>query len=255
MPSPFPGMNPFLEQPDASQDFHSRYVPALGDALAALVRPTFIVKIGEHVFIHEPSAEQRLLIGHADVSVFHPANGSGRNGGTATLPSPKMTRVPNVDFEKHLYLEVRDREDRKLVTVLEVLSPPNKKSGADREQYLAKRANLLHSDAHFVEIDLLRGEPRMPVEDATPCDYTIMVSRVEDRPDVNYWPLQLRDPLPAIPIPLRAPSSFVALDLQAVLHGVYDRAFYEDYIYRGKPTPLLSPEDTAWAASLIPSKN
>lgn len=254
MPSPFPGMNPYLEQPDAWQDFHSRYVPALGDALAALVRPAFIVKIGEHLFIHEPSAEQRRLIGHADVSVSDPANGTGRNDGIATLPSPMMTRVPNVDFEKHLYLEVRDREDRELVTVLEVLSPTNKKSGADREQYLAKRASLLHSEAHFVEIDLLRGGPRMPVEDETPCDYAIMVSRVEDRPDVNYWPLQLRDPLPAIPIPLRAPKSFVVLELQAILHVVYDRACYEDYIYRGKPTPLLRSEDAAWAESLLASK-
>jgi Protein of unknown function (DUF4058) len=251
MPSPFPGMNPYLEQPDAWQDFHSRYVPALGDALAALVRPNFIVKIGEYMFIHEPPAEQRYLIGHADVSLSHPDNRPGRNGGTATLPSPVVTRIPNVDFEEHLYLEVRDRENRELVTTLEVLSPTNKKPGPDREQYLAKRANLLHSEAHFVEIDLLRSGSRMPVEDATICDYAIMVSRVEDRPNVNYWPLHLREPLPPIPIPLRAPQPFVTLDLQGVLHVVYDRAFYGDYIYRGKPSPPLRQDDASWAESLI----
>jgi Protein of unknown function (DUF4058) len=251
MPSPFPGMNPFLEQSDAWQDFHNRYVPALADALGALVRPNYIVKIQEHVFIHEPAAEHRLLVGHADVSVARPNNGSKSQGGTATLISPTMARIPSVDFEKHLFLELRDREDRELVTVLEVLSPTNKKPGPDREQYLAKRAHLLHSNAHFVEIDLLRGGPRMPIEKAKECDYSIMVSRVEDRPDVNYWPISLRDPLPAIPIPLRPPHAFVNLDLQSVLHVVYDRAGYRDYVYRKTPMPPLNPEDAAWATALI----
>ncbi len=251
MASPFPGMNPYLEQADVWQDFHGRFVPALADALAPLVRPSFIVKIEEHVFIHEPPAEYRILIGRGDVSLSDEDSGGDPVSGTATIVSPMMARIPTVDFEKHLFLEVRDRKNRDLITVMEVLSPTNKKPSADREQYLAKRANLLRSAAHFVEIDLLRGWPRMPIEEATDCDYSIMVSRVEDRPKVNYWPLHLRDPLPPIPIPLRPPHGNVEIDLQAVLHTVYDRAFYKDHLYRGKPTPPLSPADAAWAAALI----
>jgi len=253
MPSPFPGMNPFLEDSDVWQDFHDRFVPSLGDALAALVSPNFIVKLEQHLFIHEPSADQWLLIGRSDVSVAQPAINPETNGGTATLTSPMLARIPAVDFEKHLFLELRDRKNRDLITVLEVLSPTNKKPGSDREQYLAKRANLLRSNAHFVEIDLLRGWPRMPIENAVESDYAIMVSRAEDRPDVNFWPIRLREPLPRIPIPLRTPFEPVELDLQAVLHGVYDRARYQDYIYKQAPYPPLSPEDAVWAAALISS--
>ena len=253
MPSPFPGMNPYLEQSDAWQDFHMRYVPALADAVTALVRPHFIVKVGEHFFIHEPPAEHRLLVGYADVSLSSPDHGAKHQAAMGTITSPVMARLPSVEFEKHLFLERLDREDRDLVAVLEMLSPTNKKAGADREQYLAKRANLLRSNAHFIEIDLLRGWKRMPIEEATECDYSIMVSRVEDRPCVNYWPIGLRDPLPTIPIPLRPPHANAELNLQAVLQGVYDRAGYADYIYRKTPYPPLDPEDAAWAASLISS--
>jgi len=244
-------MNPYLEESDVWQDFHNRFVPALGDALAALVRPNFIVKIEQHLFIHEPPAEQRLLTGHGDVSLARPRTSAELTGGTPTIASPMMARIPSVDFEKQLFLELRDRKNRDLIAVLEVLSPTNKRPGADREQYLAKRANLLRSTAHFVEIDLLRGGPKMPIEEATDCDYSIIVSRVEDRPRVNYWPLRLRQPLPPIPIPLRPPHRNVELDLQAVLHGVFDRAGYQDYIYQESPDPPLSSEDATWAAALI----
>src|SRR5437867_1528281 len=102
MPSPFPGMNPFLEQPDAWQDFHDRYVPALADALAAVVRPHFIVKVEQHLFIHEPPAEDWRLVGHGDISLARPKKSDAAAGTTATLTSPLMARLPVVDFEKHL---------------------------------------------------------------------------------------------------------------------------------------------------------
>ena len=252
MPSPFPGMNPYLEHPDEWQDFHDRFVIALGDALVALVRPDYIVKVEQLLFIHEPPTEHRTLFAHGDICVSQPKNGASA-AATATLVSPIMARIPAVDFEKHVFLEVRDRKNRELITVLELLSPTNKKPSPDREQYLAKRANLIRSTAHLVEIDLLRAWPKMPIENAKDCDYAIMVSRVEDRPDCNYWPLGLRDPLPVIPVPLRAPRGHVELDLKGVLDGVYDRAGYQDYIYKETPYPPVSPDDAKWAASLIPS--
>ena len=253
MPSPFPGMNPYLEQDDAWQDFHDSMIPAMRDALVAQVGSDYVVKIEHQLFIHEPPHEERHFLGKADVGL---AGGKGGNGAVAVAPilSPIMARLPSVEFEKHLYLEIRDKRSRELVTAIELLSPTNKKPGADREQYLAKRATLLASPVHFVEIDLLRGWERMPIEKATPCDYCIMVSRVESRPDVNYWPLKLRDTLPKIPVPLRTPDPNVELDLQAILHSIYDRARYGTHIYGETPYPPLGPEDSAWAASLIPPK-
>ena len=165
--------------------------------------------------------------------------------------APARIRIPSVQFEKHLFLEIRDRKNRELVTVVELLSPTNKKTGPDREQYLAKRGKLLRSSVHFIEIDLLRGWPRMPMEPEMACDYCIMVSRVEDRPEASFWPLKLRDPLPPVPVPLRKPSADACIDLQQILHGVYNRAGYADYLYEGDPVPRLRRQDASWAKSLL----
>ena len=155
--------------------------------------------------------------------------------------------APAVDIERLAFLEIRDRRNRQLVTVIELLSPANKRPGGDRDQYLAKRQKVLASTAHLVEIDLLRGGQRPPVADLPACDYCVLVSRSEARPRVGLWPLQLRDRLPVIPIPLRNPDPDAQLDIQAVLHDIYDRARYATYLYDGSPDPPLSPEDEAWA--------
>jgi hypothetical protein len=160
-----------------------------------------------------------------------------------------------IDTERQSYLEIRDRQSREVVTVIELLSPSNKYAGPDREQYLAKRQRLLASWVNLVEIDLLRGGPRMPLVNLPPCDYYALVSRYTDRPDAGVWPIRLREPLPPIPIPLRAPHPDAQLDLQQMLHRLYDAAGYEDYIYTGEPDPALPAEDAGWARSLLPARS
>ena len=102
------------------------------------------------------------------------------------------------------FLEVRGRLGRELITVLELLGPANKRSGADREQYMAKREELLSSAVHFLEIDLLRGGRRMPLENGRTCDYSVLVSRAEERPRAGFWPIRLRQRLPIVPVPLQS---------------------------------------------------
>src|SRR5205807_8592511 len=106
--------------------------------------------------------------------------------------------------ERLAFVEIRDRVDRRLITVIELLSPTHRYAGPDREQYLAKRGQLLASGTHFVEIDLLRGGPRLPLKDLPECEYYVRVSRAEERPQAGLWPLRLRKRLPVIPIPLRS---------------------------------------------------
>lgn len=251
MPSPFPGMNPYLEQSDLWQDFHNRYIGALGDALAALVRPRFFVKIEEHLLIHDHRDNTEEYTGNADVSVGSVSEIAGHGGGVGVLLAPVRVKVPVTEFERQPYLEIHDRQSREIVSVLELLSPGNKKNGALRRQYMYKRSRTLKSWASYVEIDLLRGGLRMPLEPPPTSDYYVMVSRYEDRPEVGCWPISLRDPLPTIPVPLPSPENEVLLDLQAIFHVVFDRAYYQDHIYSGKPAPRLSAEDAKWAASLI----
>jgi len=119
-------------------------------------------------------------------------------------------------------------------------------------EYLAQRRELLRGRAHLVEIDLLRGGRPMPLADRPECAYSVLVSRVEERPEAGFWPIGLRAPLPVIPIPLRPPDAEARVDLQEVLHRVYDEAGYEHFIYTEAPEPALAPDDAAWARQLVP---
>jgi len=252
MPSPFPGMNPYLEQDSAWQDFHQRFVFSVAEAVGAQVRPDYMVKLEESLFIHELSAEERFLLGRADNAIVRSGLHSETRAAGITIAAPYHATLPvAVDIEKHGYVEIRDRDSRELITVVEMLSPSNKRIGSDREQYLAKRRLFSARGVHLVELDLLRGHPRLPLENLPDCDYYAMVARAEENPNAGIWPLRLREKLPVIPIPLRAPDPDARLDLQAVLHRVYDGAGYEDYIYRGHPQPPLHPTDAAWASEVI----
>ena len=156
-----------------------------------------------------------------------------------------------MDHERLSYVEIRDRRDRELVTVVELLSPSNKHAGPDREQYLAKRMDILNAPVHLVEIDLLRGGPPLPAAGRPKCSYSVLVSRVERRLDAEFWPILLRERLPVIPVPVRSPDPDARLDLQAVLDRIYDDAGYADYIYDGSPRPRLSDKDADWARQFL----
>ncbi|HUY36632.1 MAG TPA: DUF4058 family protein [Pirellulales bacterium] len=211
MPSPSPGMNPYLERASVWHDFHESFMPLVREILTSQVLPRYFVRID----------------------------------------APAEVGVPAVDSEGHSFLEIRDRDNRELVTVVELLSPSNKYAGSDREQYLAKARQLQNSLVHFVKIDLLRGGPRMPWLDMRPCDYCVVVSRVAQRPRAGLWPIRLRERLPEIPIPLLPGDADARIDLQQVLHRIYDAAGYAYHIYTGPPEPPLSGVDAAWAQQFL----
>jgi hypothetical protein len=246
-------MNPYLEQPAVWKDFHHRFLPLAAEALGAQLLPRYYVKIGENPYIREPGEESRHLVGYGDLAVTSAAPGNGAQAATAVLEAPAEGLLPEVEVESQAYLEVRDRDTHEVITVVELLSPSNKQTGADREQYLAKRNDLLRSAVHFVEIDLLRGGPRMPLRNLAPCAYCVVVSRAPRRPRAGVWPIQLRDPLPTIPVPVRLGEADATLDLQQLLHRLYDAAGYHLYIYAHEPTPRLGPEDAAWARQFVPA--
>ncbi|MGP0062872.1 MAG: DUF4058 family protein [Isosphaeraceae bacterium] len=169
MPSPFPGMNPYIEQDAFWHDFHSAFLPVIRGRLVSQVRPNYIVLIEEHIYVHELLDALRRLVGRSDVSVAErarPGHGGEERGGVAVdvLEAPSEVLLVAEDIERVPFLEVRDRHNRDLIAVVELLSPSNKRNGPDRDQYVAKRNRRLASDAHFVEIDLLRGGRPMSLE-------------------------------------------------------------------------------------------
>jgi Protein of unknown function (DUF4058) len=155
---------------------------------------------------------------------------------------------------KERYLEVRETETNAVVTVIELLSPKNKRPGKGRSAYEAKRDRILESTAHLIEIDLLRIATPMPLsQDNLPWDYRILVSRSETRPNADLYGFTLRERIPDFPLPLKQPEEFVMIDLQTLLQGVYDRAGYDyriDY-QQAVPLPALSAADQTWVAQIL----
>ena len=253
MPSPFPGMDPYLEQDVIWHDFHERYLPAVAAYLSHQVLPQYIVLIDEHVYLYDVETDAHRPVGRPDLAV---ASNSGRFAGEARgvsvgiIDAPVHVRVPEMDEERESFLTVRDRFSREIITVVELLSPTNKRPGENRRRYLAKRADILTGTAHLVEIDLLRCGKPMPADDRPECDYSVLVSRAGERPRAGFWPIGLRDPLPVVPIPLRVDAPDAQLDLRAVIDRVYDEAGYNYFLYEHPPDPPLTGTDAEWADGL-----
>jgi hypothetical protein len=246
-------MNPWIEQDGLWPDFHVSLVPMLRRQLTRQVTPKYFVQLEEHVYIHElPPIHGRSI--RPDLAVVRPPGGSapGALVGVAEIEAPFHPWLPDEEVERVPFLEIRDRQSRDLVTVVELLSPSNKRRGEDRGKYLDKRRGVLKSAAHLVEIDLLRGHDPMPLEGQPDCTYSVLVSRAERRPIVDFWPIALRDRLPVVPIPLRPPDLDAQLDLQEALNQVYDDAGYAHFIYSRLPDPPLGAEDAQWARRFVP---
>ncbi|WP_337176738.1 DUF4058 family protein [Paludisphaera sp.] len=254
MPSPFPGMNPWLEHPEVWHDFHSAYLPLLRRQLARQVSPRYVVKIDENVYIHDEEADVQGRF-RPDLGIIHRGTVASVRPAAGPIAAPVQLRLPVEDVERLPYLEIVDARGGELITVIELLSPTNKRRGDNRASYLAKRRAILAGDVNLVEIDLLRAHPPMPPADRPPCAYSALVVRRGRGSVAEFWPIGLRDPLPIIPVPLNEPDGDATLDLKAALDEAHDDAAYQYRIYDETPTPPLSPEEEAWARTFPPPAN
>jgi hypothetical protein len=144
-------------------------------------------------------------------------------------PGVFIAELPMPEEITERYLEIRDAATHDVITSIELLSPTNKQCGEGRRLYEEKRLNVLSSMTHLVEIDLLRTGTPMPMRTSAPppFDYSIVVSRVHQRPKAEVRLFRIRQPIPSFPIPLRRNETEPILDLNAILHELYDRAGYD----------------------------
>lgn len=256
MPSPFPGMNPYLEQPDLWRDFHNSFLVSFRAALVPQLPDRYLVEYEESLYI-DPTGDDPRLFAVADAAVAdtedEPEGPTGAPTAAAVVSAPITVTVPGVTKRKARRLVVRDSKSQEVITVIEMLSPSNKAPGPDRNKYLEKRGEVLTSATHFIELDLLRGGKRMPIRTLPECDYYALVSRAWQRPEMGVWPVKLREPLPAIPIPLRRGEPEPLIGLKPVLDRTYDEAGYARRIYRATPEPPLSAADSEWAKGFVPA--
>lgn len=266
MPCPFPGMDPWLEQQEFWSNLHTSLMTALRDQLAQSLRPNYYVDIDKHTYITTPGSDQDLMI-YPDVSVIKPSHlapvGAISPSAVGTLPmtvaDPLIVDLPYAQVVRR-YLKIMLPKNSQVVTVIEILSPENKRAGKGRMQYEEKRLQIMESMTHLVEIDLLRGKKPMPFilrhNGHQKSDYRILVSRWQHRPQAQLYAFSLRQPIPRFKLPLLKGDEEPIIDLTSLLHNIYERAGYDLVIdYQTPPTPRLSNQDATWATEQLKAAN
>lgn len=246
MPSPFPGMDPYIELPEIWSDFHGGLAETIRAELNAVIQPSYVARMTPYVTYDLVEVAQVRHVS-PDVSVWQ-----SQPSGTMTLAAPVITPAPaqsKVALEVPLRLftvEIRTVSGLQLVAAVEILSPVNKRPSHEAYQsYLRKRRQLLRSEAHLLEIDLLRGGTRPPLETPVPpAPYYVTLSRTDHRPHVDVWPIQLGDTLPVLPVPLLEPDPDVPLDLGKMVSAVYERGGYASIIDYSQPPPPPPLDDS-----------
>lgn len=250
MPTPFPGMDPYLEQPALWPDVHNRLIAAIADHLAPLLRPRYFVAIEERTYTVAPA--DLIFAGRADVTVVERLKGIAEAPVVFEPDGAIAVEVPLLDEVRETFLEIRSPAHERVITVLEILSPANKRGGG-RTQYLEKRLRIFGTRTNLVEIDLLRaGEPMPVLGWGGQSDYRILVSRGSRRPKADLLPFSVRRPIPRFALPLLPGDDEPELDLGGLLHALYDRAGYDLRLnYCGAPNPPFGDADAAWADELL----
>lgn len=256
MPSPFPGMDPYIEQPRLWMDFHARLADEISANLNAQIRPTYFARLTPYTTYEaiERLHSRRQGI-RPDVGVMREEAAPYYAGELAVLDPPVESIAPMDDPLDILSVEILRRGDEQLITAIEILSPVNKHPSHDAFwDYRRKRRDLLRSEVHFLEIDLLRAGERTLLVPLTPdTPYCISLSRADDRRHLSVWPIPLNSRLPTIPVPLAGDDPDAVLPLSQVVASVYERGGYDAQIdYRQPvPPPPLTDDESAWVETLL----
>ena len=269
MSTPFPGMDPYLERPNLWAGVHNRLIVAIADYLSPRLRPRYFVSVQERSRLDRPLELGFSFTSIPDVGVVgpyaprQPAAPVAEAVATRSV-APLEIQIPLPERIRETYLEIQeidadpalatsgDGQNVRVVTMLEILSPWNKRAGEGRLDYERKRNEILRSYTNLVEIDLLRSGTPFVLADTPPYDYSLFVSRALDRPRALFWPFTVRDAIPPFTLPLLPDDNEPVVDLNTILHELYDRAGYDLRIrYGEEPVPPLSDEDAAWADALL----
>jgi len=252
VPSPFPGVDPYLENPELWPDAHNGLIAALRDELSPRLRPSYYVALEERTYLEEPG--ELVLVGRPDLTIVDRDRRGAEQGSRESIaPTLVEVELPIGAQVRETFLEIRTTTEGDVVTVIELLSPGNKRPGTGRRVYLDKRELVLSTHTSLVELDLLRaGEPMPTVGPRVRSDYSILVSRGYRRPKADLIQFGARDPIPLFPLPLRRGENELTVELGKVLHALYDRASYDLRIdYSKEPVPPLASGDADWAKALV----
>jgi hypothetical protein len=268
MSTPFSGMDPYLERPNLWSNVHNSLIASIRDFLTPRLRPRYFVAIEERSYLDDPLPASFMAV--PDVGVLGPY--SPRPVAVLEWPTtrtePQIIELPMPEQIRETYLSIQEvgssdlatemwlngeDDGLKVVTILEILSPWNKASREGRAQYTRKREEVINSFTNLVEIDLLRaGQRFVQTRNNNSYHYSILVSPAPMRPRAHFYSFTVRQPIPTFHLPLQEDDEWPLLDLNTILHDLYDRAGYDLRInYRTEPVPPLGEEDAAWLNTFL----
>lgn len=256
MASPFPGMNPYLEDPEIGRGVHHWLITAAGEQLQHQLNARgYDVDVESRIWFERPGR-----LAYPDIAVLRGAQPGDSSpslpGGTLVADEPVRLQVVANEIRED-YLQNHEIETRQLVTGIEFVSPTNKADRRGRRLYLAKRRRLCSAGVNVVEIDLLHGGkplvrlPQAVLETIQPGGCVVNVIRAES-PDCEFFPVDVRSRLPRVGIPLKPEEPDVVLDVQAAVAWVYNAGSYPLRIDFNLPTvPPLDEATENWANDLL----
>jgi hypothetical protein len=221
MASPFPGMDPYLENESLWPGFHHQLIACLYQVLLPGLVDRYKARVGQRRY---------------------------------TIEQALFTSVVREEHHEE-YVEIRSRGENRLVTLLEATGPANKATAAGRAAYLAKRREGRAAGANLVEIDLvLQGKPTLDYSrDGLPdWDYAVTVTRANQPDRFEIYKATLRERLPRFRLPLAGDDRDTVVDLQGAFTRSYDQGSFANQIdYRRDPATLLGDEDRKWVHQLL----
>jgi len=221
MPSPFPGMDPYLEEEKLWPAFQHQLVSCLYQILLPGLIDRYRARVGQRHY----ATEQALFT--------------------------------SVVREEHVeeFIEIRQRSDGRLVTLVDLVSPTNKTTSCGRQAYLKKRNESKAAGTSLVEIDLvLQGQPMLDYSrDGLPdWDYAVTVTRSTQPERYEIYTATLQKRLPRFRLPLAADDRDTVLDMHAAFTRCYDQGNFAAKIdYRRDPPTKLAEENRKWVSELL----
>jgi hypothetical protein len=227
MPSPFPGMDPYLEAPQVWTAFHHHLVAALYQLLLPGLVDRYRARVAVRQYVSE---------------------------------FPLFTSIIREDHSEE-YIEIRSRNDGRLVTLVDAVSPTNKTTLAGRTAYLATRQHAIAARAGTVEVDLItQGKPTLDFsrEGLPEYDHAVTVTRpgAPDRYEIYTATVQKR--LPKFKMPLAADDRDTVLDLQVAVARAYDLGSFGKQLNYSDPLPAdvkLSDANRTWIQNWLRQQN
>jgi hypothetical protein len=211
MPSPFPGMDPFLEDEKTWPAFHHQMIASLYQALLPGLVERYRARIGMRTF---------------------------------TTEEPLFTSMIRQDHTEEV-IELRHRTDGRLITLIDLPSPINKKLAQGRAAYLETRKGARNQGAGVVEIDLcLQGQPLLDYnrEGLPEWDYAVTVTRSTQPDRFEIYTSTLAKRLPRFKVPLAADDRDTVLDLQVCFARAFENGGFGPSIDYAKDPPHKSDE-------------